>query len=199
MKPTKNLLHASSYLEGGHIVMNSVAAGKAMIVDAAIERALGEPLRESELEKQAEEALRKAAAQKQKKEAKTLNQNAKRATKVKQACRNLISGRAQGDASKLAIQDLLTLISWKNGSPPENKSAVAPRKRSPEAATNQQKKRSKKAADSSDEDESSDLEEDGDRQSDMEDGSDSEDDSDEDDEPAKEEGGGCGQEEEEVA
>mmetsp|Transcript_4644 Transcript_4644/g.9669 ORF Transcript_4644/g.9669 Transcript_4644/m.9669 type:complete len:89 (+) Transcript_4644:603-869(+) len=81
MKPTKNLLHASSYLEGGHIVMNSVAAGKAMIVDAAIERALGEPLRESELEKQAEEALRKAAAQKQKKEAKTLNQNAKRATK----------------------------------------------------------------------------------------------------------------------
>mmetsp|Transcript_19111 Transcript_19111/g.47774 ORF Transcript_19111/g.47774 Transcript_19111/m.47774 type:complete len:207 (+) Transcript_19111:682-1302(+) len=59
-------------LEGGHIVMNSVAAGRAMIVDAAIERALGEPLRESELEKQAEEALRKAAAQKQKKEETTL-------------------------------------------------------------------------------------------------------------------------------
>ncbi|KAL1525321.1 hypothetical protein AB1Y20_020182 [Prymnesium parvum] len=272
LRIVKLLTNAPPCLEGGHIVMNSVAAGRAMIVDAAIERALGEPLRESvrfakaraaeqdaakgrprekgldqetwagkdvtemipELEKQAEEALRKAAAQKQKKEETTLNQTARRAQKIKQACRNMISGRAQGDVSKLAIQDLLTLISWKDGTPPENKSAAnkeaivkvwsdlnvpmdviraeaavgaeddttTARKRKPAATTNQQKKkRSQQTADSSDEDESG-IDEDGDGQSDTdEDGSDSEDDSDdEDDEPTwNEEGGGCGQEEEEVA
>ena len=60
-------------------------------------------------------AAETAAATATEREQKKAAGAAKQEEKVREACQKLCSGRAGGDASKLAIGDLVTLITWKGG------------------------------------------------------------------------------------
>ena len=135
---------------GRNIVMQSVAAGRAMVIDAAVEEAVAAPLHASAqaaaergdqeskrkrgkssitqsvfganvtemidgLEKQELEDDEKAAKKRQKSAADACERATKQDEKVKAACQKAVSAKAANDPGKLAIADLVTLITWKGG------------------------------------------------------------------------------------
>ena len=140
---------------GGNIVLNSVAIGRAIVIDAALEHAVAAPLHESvraaaerssqqpadgkrargpaltqtqygkdvteladDLADDLQQKDKDASQKRQKQEQDGCNKKAKQAEKVDVACRKLCSARAGGDALKLAIPDLIALITWKGGTVP---------------------------------------------------------------------------------
>lgn len=76
------------------------------------------------LEQQIDESAARVEARKALATANATSAQIRREEKVKQACCNLLSGRAKGDATQLAIADLLTLIAWKGGTLPADKTAA---------------------------------------------------------------------------
>ena len=143
---------------GNDIVMNSVLTGRAMVIDAAVEAAVAQPLhdsvrnaaeraadekasgkrpREAGLEQttwgmdvtemmpkfdERDKTVRaKAANKRQEYEEKSESRAAKQKAAVHKACHVLLNQKG-GDAAKLAIGDLITLIKWQNGTPPADKS-----------------------------------------------------------------------------
>lgn len=72
-----------------------------------------------ELETSERTAEESAAAERQEAEKTSCDQAAKSINKVRDACMKQMSGRMQGDATRLAIGDLLTLIKWSATLEPE--------------------------------------------------------------------------------
>ncbi|KAL1496910.1 hypothetical protein AB1Y20_014489 [Prymnesium parvum] len=73
---------------------------------------------------QEEECAAEAESEAKRKKAEKIacDRASKAEDRVRNACRKLLSGRAKGDAARIAIADVCALIKWRGGSVPENTS-----------------------------------------------------------------------------